>query len=68
MKHQTATVRELRRLLFENDKLDVVLFGKELSADDARRELFERADQEEVLSYRFDGYVYFIESGTHDEQ
>ena len=48
MKNQ-MTVRELRRLFFEND-CKAICGGKELTNEKVRRELFELEDQDAIVN------------------
>ena len=56
MKNNTelATVRELRRMLFDDDRLYSVIGEDEMDNTEARRFLFDKQDQEQIMSYFID--------------
>ena len=60
MKNNTelATVRELRRMLFDDDRLYSVIGEDEYDNAEARRFLFDNQDQEEVVTF-------FIDTRSH---
>ena len=62
MKNNTelATVRELRRMLFDNGAFYAVIGEDEYDNAEARRLLFDKNDQEQIMSYFIDIKSYCL--------
>lgn len=54
-----ATVRELRRMFFDND-YDAVLFADEMTNKEVRDELYNMVNQDKVMNYKIENNFVFI--------